>query len=333
MGMASDPYESALKQVVNSPNMYREGVRRGLDAEIRCEGVKRVMVVGVGGSGIVGDIVAALLEGYEVFVHKGFDIPGYVGRETLMLAVSYSGETAETLRAVSQALGRGMNVVGVSTGGRLLNLLGWRNVVSVSTGFEPRFAVPEMTGVVYGLLCRVYGIDAGSFIESVKALEDYLRGVEVSGFSDIAESLVNRTAVCVTHGHLRPAGLRHKAQLNENAKHPAYCVEFPEACHNEVEGWTNLSRFAYLLLRSRFEDPLVKEAFEWSVEYLSGRGGLFHEVVVGGESRAEELLKHLAFADLLSIFLARRKDVNPFTLTTIPLLRPRIRKHGPKLPQ
>jgi glucose/mannose-6-phosphate isomerase len=331
--MSSNVYEDAWSLVTGSSTMYSEGCKRGLEAKIPNYSIERVLVVGVGGSGIVGDIVTALFDGYEVLVHKSFDIPAYIGSDALVVAVSYSGETAETLRAVSQALSRGMAVVGISTGGRLAKLLGEERVISVSSGLEPRFAVPEMTGVAYGLLCKIFGVDAVSFLESVRELERYLQGVRVEDFTHIVERLVNRVAVCISNGHLRPAGLRLKAQLNENAKHPAYYVEMPEACHNEIEGWTYLSNFYYILHRRRFEDVVVKEAFDWAVEHLGGRGGEYFEIVVDASSRAAELLKQIAYSDLLSISLARRKGVNPFTLTNIPLLRPRLRRHGPKFSQ
>ncbi len=330
--MSSNVYEDAWSTVVKSSTMYSEGCRRGLEAKIPNYSIERVLVVGVGGSGIVGDIVASMFDGYEVLVHKSFDVPAYIGSETLVLAVSYSGETAETLRAVSQTLSRGISVVGISTGGRLAKLLGWERLIAVSSGLEPRFAVPEMTGVAYGLLCKIFGVDPTNFLEAVRELEQYLRSVGVEDFR-IVEKLVDRIAVCISHTHLRPAGLRLKAQLNENAKHPAYYVEMPEACHNEIEGWTDLSKFFYILHRSGFEDVVVKEAFDWVVEHLGGRGGEYFEIVVDASSKVAELLKQIAYADLLSVSLARRKGVNPFSLTTIPLLRPRLRKHRPKFSQ
>jgi glucose/mannose-6-phosphate isomerase len=59
-------------------------------------GVTAVVCVGMGGSGIGGDVVAAIagpVMGVPVVVTKDYACPAFVGRETLVIASSYSGNT------------------------------------------------------------------------------------------------------------------------------------------------------------------------------------------------------------------------------------------------
>ncbi|MEM2555692.1 MAG: SIS domain-containing protein [Candidatus Caldarchaeum sp.] len=331
-------FQQAWQTTLNSPNMYLEGFRKGVEAasELGLSGFRKLLLLGVGGSGIVGDIVAALKEpSTQIIVHSHKDItaPAWVGPDTLAVAVSYSGNTAETLMSSLDALSKGARLVAVSSGGRLTKVLSSKGVVvvRVSEGFEPRYAVPEMVGAAYGMLTGLDGFPASSFQKAVEELADFLKtlgrnfGRELSA----AESFLNRIVVCVSHSHLAVAAHRLKAQLNENAKHPAYAVLLPEASHNEIEGWTDMEKLAFVFLRSVFQHAIYSDVFDWMRDFVLSRGSVCRDVVIESSGFRAELLKHICYADLVSVALARLKNVNPFELYTIPLLRPRLRKHLP----
>ncbi|MEM2237192.1 MAG: SIS domain-containing protein [Candidatus Caldarchaeum sp.] len=334
-----DVYQQAWHTVLSSPKMYVEGFRKGVEALsfLGLKPFKKLLLLGVGGSGIVGDIVAALKEpSSELFVHtlKDFRTPQWVGSDTLAVAVSYSGNTAETVLASLDALSKGAQVVGVSSGGRLTEIFTSKgvSVVEVSQGLQPRYAVPEMVGAVYGILSCAEGFPASSFKKAARELSDYLKGFsgwEDGGILSTAESFLGRVVVCISHSHLAAAASRLKAQLNENAKHQAYTVLLPEACHNEVEGWPEAGNFNFVLQRSVFEHPIYSDVFEWMKDFIICRGGVCREVVIQSTEFRDELLKHISYADLVSIALAKLKQVNPFELHTIPLLRPKLRRHLP----
>ncbi|MCS6768990.1 MAG: hypothetical protein NZ570_00935, partial [Candidatus Caldarchaeum sp.] len=166
----SEHFERAWKTILSSPSMYRKGFKAGVEAVhgLRLGSFSKVVILGVGGSGIVGDVVASLKEPgceAEVLPIKDIKAPHRCGPETLVIAVSYSGNTAETLHAAVDSLNKRAKVVGVSTGGRLTSFLESRgfSVVRVSEGYEPRYAVPEMVGAVYGLLSSVSGFQPEAF--------------------------------------------------------------------------------------------------------------------------------------------------------------------------
>ncbi|MEM4294235.1 MAG: SIS domain-containing protein [Candidatus Caldarchaeum sp.] len=330
--------DKAWRSVLSSPEMYRRGLERGSGAAWSgVEGFQRVLILGVGGSGMVGDIVSSLRQpesALKVQDVKDVKTPPWTGPDTLAVAVSYSGNTAETLQAAVDALSKGATVVGVSSGGRLTSFLHSKGlkVVEVSEGLEPRYAVPEMVGVVYGILSAFRDFSREVFMDAVDDLEDFLSLFRDFGDNyamQIASTLLDKTVVVLSSELLKPAAHRLKTQLNENAKHPAYTAFLPEACHNEVETWSDTDGFAYVMQRSIYEPAVYSDAFAWMKSFLSGGGAVCHDVFIESRTRASEVLKHVALSDMVSVCLAGLKKVDPFRLSIIPLLRPVLRKHLP----
>ena len=95
---------------------------REIDGLPTIDNIDQVLVLGMGGSGIAGDVVEAIAAprmSIPVIVSKGYECPSFVGRRTLVMAVSFSGETEETLHAASIAHDLGARIVAVTGGGSL----------------------------------------------------------------------------------------------------------------------------------------------------------------------------------------------------------------------
>ncbi|MEM2132151.1 MAG: SIS domain-containing protein [Candidatus Caldarchaeum sp.] len=336
---AEESFEKAWRMALNSPTMYREGFRKGEthSNSLNPAYVRRIFIAGVGGSGIVGDIISAIKEPNSpppVETLKTFRLPGYVGPDTLLIPVSYSGDTVETSWAFIDGFSKSVSVVGVSSGGRLTSLMETRGlrVVRVSEGLQPRYAVPEMVGAVYGLLTGFEAFSREKFLQAVDELETYAKKVSENGLQPVVEHarpLLGRHAVIVSADNLYSAAYRLKCQLNENAKHPCHVATAPEAFHNEVEGWTSLGNYCYVFLRSSYEHLMVSDGLDWMKEYLSSNGAAFIEITVESSSPVSEVLKFLLMADLLSLGVAYLKKVDPIKLQTLPRLRPILRRHLP----
>nr|BAJ49722.1 mannose-6-phosphate isomerase / glucose-6-phosphate isomerase [Candidatus Caldarchaeum subterraneum] len=331
--------EKAWRMVLSSPTMYREGFSKGETHSntVNPAYVRRIFIAGVGGSGIVGDIISAIRDHNlppPVETLKTFRLPGYTGPDTLLIPVSYSGDTVETSWAFVDGFSKSVAVVGVSSGGRLTSLMEVRRlrVVKVSEGLQPRYAVPEMVGAVYGLLTGFEAFPREKFLQAVDELETYAKKFSENGLQQMVEQarpMLGRHVVIVSADNLYSAAYRLKCQLNENAKHPCHVATAPEAFHNEVEGWTNLGNYCYVFLRSGYEQLMVSDGLDWMKEYLRSNGAAVIEIGVKSSSPVSELLKFLLIADLLSLGLACLKKVDPIMLHTIPKLRPILRRHLP----
>ncbi|MGH8874216.1 MAG: SIS domain-containing protein, partial [Acidimicrobiia bacterium] len=237
-----------------------------------------MLVCGMGGSGISGDFAAevAAVHGRRLSVHKGYGLPGWTEQERpLVVAVSYSGNTEETLSAVEDAGKAGLAVVAVTSGGTLASLAdqeGWPTVL-VPGGLQPRAAA----GYLIGSVVRVAegsGLveDPRPDLEEAAWAVDELIGPDCRGparplADDLAAGLDGRVAVVYgSSGLTAPAAQRWKTQINENAKWPAWWSLLPELDHNEIVGWTTLSdltrrRVGVVTLRDRHEHPRVAARF------------------------------------------------------------------------
>src|SRR5690349_2606146 len=122
--------------------------------------VRNITVAGMGGSAIGGDLAAALLADelkVPMSVHRDYGVPGYVGRDSLVIASSYSGNTEETLSAFEAAQKRGAKILVLTTGGKVAEMGRSANfpVVMFSYKAQPRAALGYSLSLVLGSLTRL----------------------------------------------------------------------------------------------------------------------------------------------------------------------------------
>lgn len=302
-----------------------------------------LVVCGMGGSGIVGDFLAALAApaGWRVTVHKTFGLPGWVRalpREAMpaVVALSYSGNTAETLSAVAEAKEFGLEVAVVTTGGALAETARANRwvVVTVPEGLQPRAAlgyllggalrVAEASGAVPDALAQLD--EAAGVVETLVEPDRGAWGMA----ADLAAGLFGRVvAVYGSSGLTAPPANRWKTQINENAKRPAFWAPLPELDHNEVVGWSALARltrrrFGLVHLRHSGDHPRVALRFDVTAEVTAADVDLVGEVWAEGESTLARLVSLLVVADLVSLELARQEAVDPMPVTAIDILKERL---------
>ncbi|MFP5317879.1 MAG: SIS domain-containing protein, partial [Acidimicrobiia bacterium] len=120
---------------------------KNLDRLPTKEHIENVVVLGMGGSGIAGDILLATAAPFmpvPVVVVKGYELPAFVGEGSLVIAISFSGNTEETIEAATEAAMQGAKMAVVASGGGLADLAqGWgAPVVGVPTSIpQPRAAI------------------------------------------------------------------------------------------------------------------------------------------------------------------------------------------------
>ena len=211
-----------------------------------------VAVCGMGGSAIGADLVLACLPGLSVpaTVVRGYALPEWVGPETLVVVVSYSGETEEALSCAAQARSRGCVPVCVSSGGSLAAFAEAEGLplVVVPGGSQPRAAVgflsmPLLATLEASGLCHEHASEVDSAATQLEA-DNAILGPgapdEDNPAKTLARRLEKRLAVVYGAGPTGPVARRWKGQINENAKAPAFFNELPELDHNELMGWTSL---------------------------------------------------------------------------------------------
>jgi glucose/mannose-6-phosphate isomerase len=291
------------------------------------ERIENVVVLGMGGSGIAGDVLAVAAAPFmsvPVTVVKGYTPPDYVGTGSLVFAISFSGDTEETLEAAAAAYEAGAALVAVTGGGELARLASeWAvPVVPVPSDIpQPRAALGAMA-IPPLVLLETIGLFPGA-LQWVDDATDRLRRrrdelVRPDSLAERVAQRIGRT-IPLIHGAQElgaAAALRWKAQINENAKSPAFYNVYPELCHNEVAGWGqqgDVTRQLITLvnLRHNAEHPQVARRFDLVVELLREVVADVIEVRAGGEGELAQLLDLALVGDFTSLHLAGREGVDP----------------------
>ncbi|MEI6727681.1 MAG: bifunctional phosphoglucose/phosphomannose isomerase [Actinomycetes bacterium] len=283
-------------------------------------------VFGMGGSAIGADLVlAATSIGVPAAVVRGYDIPAWIGPETLAIAASYSGETEETLACAALALERGCAPVCVASGGTLAALASERGLplVTIPGGGQPRASVGYLAMPILAALSAA-GLTVPADTDVAEAAE-LLRagntqyGPDSAGPANEAKALAarlhKRQAVVYGAGLTGPAARRWKGQINENAKAPAFWNELPELDHNELMGWTSLPHVAAASLAVFLEDAQSDERLRRRAALTAGeleaRGVGCAHVAARGASRLARLFSLVQLGDYASFYLALLYGVDP----------------------
>ncbi|MEX0698456.1 MAG: bifunctional phosphoglucose/phosphomannose isomerase [Acidimicrobiia bacterium] len=296
-----------------------------------------ILVAGMGGSGIAGDFVAALASPGQgrVAVHKGYGpLPGWaLDRKPLLIAISFSGNTEETLDIVGAASGTVIPIVTLTTGGELNRITGENGwpTIAVPGGIQPRAAV----GYLFGAVARVVSAagvipDQGSaLLEAGDAADRATTEGSPSWLlaADIAQGLAGRIPIIYGGGPLSGAAAqRWKTQINENAKTPSWWSVLPELDHNELVGWEAMPQLTnrhlgVVALTDATDHPRVKDRLAHSRALTQGAVPWVAEVAAEGETPLARLMSLVVVGDLVSLMLAETAGVDPVPVDTIEKLK------------
>jgi len=284
----------------------------------------KVILAGMGGSGSACDVLAEWsrpIIRVPVTVVKDYHLPGFAGPRTLVLAVSLSGETKETLSVLGEAVGKGCTVVSVSSGGAMQG-----SSVELGVPFNrvekllvPRASTPGMV-LVPGRILAALGLleDKGEFGMVEGAVRRVLaRSLPSVSFGrnpskKLAKTLLGKSAVVYASPGALSAAVHFKNSMNENAKVPVLVEAYPELFHNGVETWGTSRNRAVVLLRG------PREGGELKGKAVSLKRMLEEVGVPVAEFRSEDgelatLLSWCLALDLASIYLAvlEKRDPTP----------------------
>lgn len=300
--------------------------------------VTSVVIAGMGGSALAADMVRVLTRGWlqlPLEVVKGYELPGYAGRETLVIAISHSGNTEETLQCYADARQRGCVLAAVASGGRLLEMAAADNMphIQVPHGSQPRMSSVYHLKALLRLLEQHSIIDA-ALRDEITASGDWLQAaaslwrddvpIEQNAAKQLARQLVGKTSMFYAGELTWPLAYKWKISCNESAKNMAFWNQYPEFNHNEFMGWTSHpvdKPFAVVDLRSNLERPRITERMVLSDRLLSGKRPKAHVVKLEGETLLQQLLWGMVLADITSIYMAILNQVNPEPVVLIETLK------------
>lgn len=293
-----------------------------------------VLCIGMGGSGASGTFLTTIADreaGLPVLHWRDYGLPSWWGPEWLIIATSYSGNTEETLDGVSKALEEGGSVIGISSGGKLEEILSDREDavhISVPSGQMPRSAFGHLIGtqlsIVWsmGLLPAPKDEDIDSMIRRLRRLSSDWDPSNGSTLAyEVAESIGANDIGIVSPSIIGCAARRFVSQLNENSDLFARSSEVPEMNHNEIIPWTEQAseNQAQIVINSNLSNDRTYSRMKW----FENHSGDATRVVLDaeGETLVEQLLGLAHITDWISIMLAVYRGVDPSEMAAIPLLK------------
>jgi glucose/mannose-6-phosphate isomerase len=334
-----------LGVVLGLPGQIRDGWALGQSAKLSrlAKTPEHLIICGMGGSAIGGDLLSGYLAPtfpIPIAVVRGYEIPGFVGARSVVIAASYSGATEETLAAVGQAERAGAVVFAITSGGQLAQLARRAGVV-VPGGLAPRAALGYLMLPALAALVRweLAAPCAKEVDEAVGVLEDIAAecGPDIPAVRNPAKRLAEHLAGCVPAIYAASPGLegvarRWKCQFNENSKTLATWNAFPELNHNETVGWgappALASHFAVVVLLDGTEPARLVRRIGLTADLALGPAAGVHEIRGRGKGRLARLLSLVFIGDLVSVYLAYLRGVDPAPVEIIDAIKHGLRERA-----
>lgn len=328
--------------ICSLPTQIRTAVTLAAAAAVdpgRFAGLQNIILCGMGGSAIGGDLARSLLIDtlpVPMIVCRDYRLPSFAGPASLVIASSYSGNTEETLTAFDQARARGCRLFAMTTGGQLQTIAEREQIpwTLLPGGLQPRAALGYSFVPLMLFLNRIGLSPFGP--ASFTALADFLEaragGYGLSVPSDgnpakqLALRLYGRIPVIYSGPSITDAvAVRFKGQINENGKMPAYAGQFPECNHNELVGWEVMGAFReylrVIILRDSEDHQRVTARMEIVKELIEKQEVEVIDIRSEGADRLQRAFSLIHLGDFVSFYLAILNNVDPTPVEAIESLK------------
>lgn len=316
------------------PDHLQEALSIGRKAKLAASGgpYTSVVVTGLGGSGIGGRIAAQAVAHEAtcpIEVYSNYYLPAYVGKGSLVVACSYSGNTEETLAAMHEALGKGARVVCITSGGTMLEEARAKGLdhIVIPGGNPPRTMLGYSLVQQFFVL-KHFGIIRSDFEASIAKAAGHLRtgqeAIKEAG-EDLAKKLFGKRVVVYSEASSEAVSVRFRQQLNENSKELCWHHAIPEMNHNELVGWAGGDKgIAVVIFRHKDDHPRSQVRMEINKEVFAKYTADIHEVWSRGDDRLGRQIHLVHLGDWASWYLAQLKGVDATEIGVINMLKGKL---------
>lgn len=313
----TEDMKSVIQGFASQVNLaYRQKI------EVEFEGnINAVIVTGMGGSAIAGDLLKTCLKDdpTPIEVNRSYRLPKNADKETLVIVSSYSGNTEETLSAYKDALRKSCKIVAITTGGKLAKLCeaSRTQVIKIPTGMQPRAALAYLFFPMLKLMehLRITGSRKAEIDVLIKNLD---KKIFIDTGINLSEKMVGKIPIIYSSEIMEAVAYRWKTQINENAKTMAFSNVFSELNHNELQGIMNLNaEFCCVMLRTDKDQHRISKRMDITKEHLRKKGIDVTDIIIKGNTLLTKLFTAVHIGDWTSYFLALRYKTNP---TPVPVI-------------
>lgn len=296
--------------------------------------IKSVLITGLGGSGIGGTIISELLADscpVPIIINKDYFLPAFVNESTLVIVSSYSGNTEETLSAMSAAISKKAQIVCISSGGKVLELARQHqfDFIEIPGGKPPRSCIGlglvEMLKVFVakGLADKKIFADLD---KSIALLDSENEAIKTEA-KKIAERLTNKFPILYSLGSCEGTVVRFRQQINENSKMLCSHHTFPEMNHNELVGWTTRNEdLVVVTFHTGFDYARTKKRYDVCRPIFEKYASAVIDIHAKGDSKLEQFFYLINIGDWISCYIADIRGIDPVEVKVIDHLKAELAK-------
>jgi glucose/mannose-6-phosphate isomerase len=279
---------------------------------------KNIIICGMGGSGIGGDLIKKFESKIPIITHHDYGLPNFADKESLVIIISYSGNTHEAISSYKIAKKIGSNILSITSGGKIKELN--PKSIIIPSGYSPR----NVAGYLFLLPLIILSNNSlikkqdNSINEMFKLLES--KTIKKQG-KELSLKIKGKIPIIYSSNILSAVAYSYKTHINENAKQPAFCHTFPEMNHNEILGFKFLGKqFITIFLEDESDSKEIKKRMNITKKLIKNQTNVT-QITVKGKSLLARIMYSMYLGDYISYFLAIENKINPSNIDLINKLK------------
>lgn len=311
--------------IMDFPEQFLIGYKaaKGVGSKYSNKKFDKIIVAGMGGSALTGDLL------FDIFykqanlkipshVHRDYNLPKSTRQNTLVIIISYSGNTKETLSVYQEAKNNNLSIITITSGGKLKEYSKKDNVPSVTVpgGIQPRMTLGYQLSALVAVLENANLIDSqkNEFKKLSQTLDPNLNKNDAE---KLAKKIGKSTPIFYSSYKYKSLSYILKIQINENSKRHAFFNIFPELNHNEIEGYEKSSKYFILILRGDDDDERIQKYMKLTKKIIEKKGHPVTTIDIKGKNVYNKVYNTILFGNWLSYYLAIQNNIDPTPVNLI----------------
>ena len=340
--------KSNMRQVIiDSANQLKEGLALAESVKVkgpslpvppgrngvRASKFENVIICGMGGSTLPADLLKAFLKtSIPVYIHKDYGLPSIASKRSLVVCISYSGNTEETLSALEEALEKKLSIFGVSAGGALEQQCKDHDIpfAKIPSGIQPRSAIGYIFGALVKILANAKITEdiSGELLNISETLPALNNKLEAQG-KELAKKVAAKIPIIYASNTFKEVAQIWKIKFNENAKIPSFSNYFPELNHNEMVGFSTPERnnnFHVIILKNDRDHPRTVKRIELFAALANTKGIASDIIETENGSLLFKCFALLLLGDWVSYYTALENNVDPTPVAMVEEFKEQMNK-------
>ena len=295
--------------------------------------INHIVFAGMGGSGAIGDMFAAILSKTNIHINviKGYELPKTVNSETLVITISVSGNTIETLTILESAFKINCRIIAFSSGGKMIDFCKKNKIehIIIPLLHSPRSSFAVFLYTILKVLHKTLGIKEEDVLESINELESVNLKINSSNLTEenpalnLAKKINDIPVIYYPHG-LQSAAIRFKNSLQENAKFHAMTEDVIENSHNGIVAWEKKSNVIPIIIQGKDDHLRTKERWKILKKFLKNNNIEYHIIETPYGSIITKLISIIYFLDYTTIYTAILNNTNPSPVKSIQFIKSKL---------